>query len=340
MNTLTEALRLYQDGQYQEAARRLRIFVEFDRTNPQAWMYYGAALGQLGRWHEAAEAYRKVVNLHPDEVSSHCDLAAALIETGQLDQAETALSAALAVEPRHPIAMELQERLRRRIPAPPPPAPKTVSDTVSEETVSDTVSGGAARPAPSRLRLLLVVLALLLVITAVQVARLPGEKWRRLDRAATLLDEADEERRKLAGYPGEDFGAVQRIEARHDQAAEALRWVATHSPPLPETAILQARLIWSQDRDRLAAEDRLFRALGLLRELPAQRRRRSGYRADELAGQAYRMLSIIELASAAGPEADRRLFRARQYLNQARAADPGQDYGDLERALQAAGRRR
>ncbi|NUP98796.1 MAG: tetratricopeptide repeat protein, partial [Armatimonadetes bacterium] len=122
MSTFSEALRLYQEGRYDEAARRLRILLEFDRENAQAWMYYGAALGQLGRWSQAADAYRQVVDLEPEEASSYVDLATALVECGRLEQAGNALQAAIELEPRHPVALEMRERLGTTTAPPPSPA--------------------------------------------------------------------------------------------------------------------------------------------------------------------------------------------------------------------------
>lgn len=334
MNKLSEALRLYQDGRYDEASRRLRVIIEFDRENVQAWTYYAACLAQMGRWSQATDAYRQVVDLQPDEPSAYVDLGAALFEQGLLDQAADAVAAALALEPRHPIAL----RLRRKIGSATLPARK-----------GPPAPAAPAEPSPARRRwslpphrrlpVLLSVLAILLLIVGIGLLRKPGEKWRRLAEAEALLDEVTAERTRLAGYPGEDFQAVERIEARQDRAGLLLRSVAARNPGLPEVHLLGGRLAWSRDRDPWAAKNELLKALALYEPMPSSQKRPLDRTVAQRRAEAYRLMAAIEAGSASGPLAQESIRRARDYLERSKRLDPSAATGTVERAIDLAERR-
>ena len=151
MSTIGEALRFYQNGDWEEAARRLRIVVEFDRENVQAWMYYGAALGQLHRWPQASEAFRHVVDLRPEEASGYVDLGTAALEAGYLDRADDAIRAALQLEPKHPVALALRERLKAMEPEPAAAPPSEPAATAAPDA---TLPAPTRTASPRRLRAL------------------------------------------------------------------------------------------------------------------------------------------------------------------------------------------
>ncbi|MCC7491845.1 MAG: hypothetical protein IT204_05835 [Fimbriimonadaceae bacterium] len=332
MSTLADALRLYQDGKWEEASRLLRILVEFDRTNPQAWVYYGACLGQLGRWGPAVDAYRQATGLLPEEASAHCDLASALIEVGRLEQADDSVTTALLLEPQHPVALELRRRIEALRPAEHKPLPSPPG------TAAPRSAAATPRRVERRLQFLLILLALLLVISAVVVARKPGEKWRLLRQGASLMDQASRERLRLQRASTEDFAGRSQVEQLQDRAGAVIKAARRRGPELPEVYLLQARLTWERDQDGLGAKNDLQTALGLLQQLPAQRRRPLGYSAQQLRALVFQVLCDIELSAAYGANRTVALRRAEAHLHQARAADPGLDVALQQRALETARR--
>jgi len=58
----------------------------------------GASLGRIGRLKEAAQYFSKAVMLEPDSAENHDNLAAVLIETGQLLEAIRHLNKALEID--------------------------------------------------------------------------------------------------------------------------------------------------------------------------------------------------------------------------------------------------
>lgn len=327
MSTLSEALRLYQDGQYEEAAKRLRILTEFDPDNPQPWLYYGACLGQLGRWGQAADAYRRVVELLPEEVSAYCDLAEALLQAGRLEQAEDAVLMALSLAPDHPVALDLRHRLAVAAPKPPPGI---------ELPADPDTSAPPPRPArrrPTRLHVLLGILGLLLCVVAWRLTQLPTARWQPLRDAARLLDLAEAEREKLAGMPGEDLEQVSRMRDLLS-AAEVRLYPIRGIAASPDAGYLRGRLYWCRDRDRFAARNELQDALSRLAALPPRQRRPLGLTVAELQAASYRLLARIELSPGGT------LSRAADWAKQAKAAAPSRDDAALAAELEAARRAR
>ncbi len=331
MNTYAEALRLYQDGQYEEAAQRLRIIVEFDRQNHQALMYYGAALGQLGRWSQAVDAYRAVTNLLPEDPTAYCELATALIELGHWDQAEDAVTTALLLESSHPVALGLRERIRSHYPQRPD------TDEPQATPPPPTLAPAPVPPRFRRVHVLSAVLALLLLVVLVRALRNPGERWRRLAEAERLLDQIDKEHRRLAGAPGEDFDSMSRIRALRDGAEARVLAVARSAPNLPEVHLLRARLAWERDRDGFGAKNAALEALAQLRANPGERRRPSGRTPAQLQARAYRLMAEVDLAAANAGRGAEALQRARGWAERARQLDANAIDADFEAALQRAG---
>jgi len=331
MSSMSEALRLYQDGHYEEAAKRLRILTEFDSGNPQPWLYYGAALGQLGRWGQAADAYRYVVELLPEEVSGYCDLAEALLQAGRLEQAEDAVQMALSLAPDHPVALDL----RKRVAVAAPTLPKGLDPSPPAEPRPEPTSPPPPPPrGPNRLSILVAILILLLGVVVYRVARLPGERWRPIREASSLLDAADREREKLHGLPGEDLEQVGRMRELL-AAAEVRLYPIRGVGASPEAGYLRGRLFWCRDQDRFAARNELQEALSRLSSLPGRQRRPLGMTAAQLQAAIYRLLARIEIESIGGS-----LQRADDWATKAKAAAPSRDDAALAAELAEARRAR
>ena len=62
-----QAVERIGDGRLEEGARLLRSILDEDPAMTDVWSQYAAALGRLGRFQEAFEAYAHVIKLQPDE---------------------------------------------------------------------------------------------------------------------------------------------------------------------------------------------------------------------------------------------------------------------------------
>ncbi|MBI2298424.1 MAG: hypothetical protein HYU66_05630, partial [Armatimonadetes bacterium] len=329
-----------------EAVSLLEPLVAAEPDNAQAWMYLGAALGQLAQWPEAARALREVVRLQPEQASSYCDLAAALLEVGDRASAGHALDSALLLEPGHPVALRLKPR------AEPPPEPAPTADAQGPENpeqaarrelaarrqeADERFGLAPAQDEPPRRLLpwLTAVLGVLLLVVAVKLIRIPGESWRQLRQAAFLLDRVAQERARLANNPGEDFESFDKVTGWEDQAEQLMDPAATAHPEQPEVHWLQGRLAWYRERNDLVARNHLLEALARLATVPDTQRLASRLDTAVVRAGVYRDLAEITLA---GGRTAADYQRAADYLNKAHALVP-QPWDDaLQRRLSAAGR--
>lgn len=71
----------------------------------------GVALGELGRYAEAVEAFRAAIARHPNDATANSNLAMALLSLGQIDEARDWLGRALALQPTHPQALSVLGRM-------------------------------------------------------------------------------------------------------------------------------------------------------------------------------------------------------------------------------------
>jgi len=73
----------------------------------------GSALGQLGRWPEAADAFAAAAASAPAPAEYHLLAGLALCEAGLFDEARAALARGRALEPRHALVATLASRVAR-----------------------------------------------------------------------------------------------------------------------------------------------------------------------------------------------------------------------------------
>ncbi len=327
MRTLAEGLRLYQEERYDEAARRLQVVCEFEPDNVQAWMYYGAVLGKLDHWPHAVRAFERVVALQPDESSGFYNLAHARLNTGDAAGAEVAIAHALALEPNNPAVEALRDKIHRALR--PPAKPVEPTDQAAPPKPKPAPAPEPAAPR-SALPVLLIILAALLLVTAVLLYRNASAEVRGLRQAARLLDEALTEEARLAAQPGEDFGITSRARELRNEAGSLLLRRGTARP---ELQWLRGRLAWERDRNAPVAEALLAEALAALSRLPSDEQRLTGGNTAAQMAAAHRLLAEIAIASAEQPV---ELDAAAEHLAAARRLAPSPRDAALAESLAAA----
>ena len=91
--------RLARDGRAEEALRAYRRAVELTPEDAPSWHGVGAALVRLGRLPEAVEAYRNALARMPDSAVSHYNLGVAYGRTGDDARALSELQEAVRLDP-------------------------------------------------------------------------------------------------------------------------------------------------------------------------------------------------------------------------------------------------
>jgi len=96
---LTEAVRLHQAGQYQEAIAQYEIALKRDPKNPDILSRYGLALQSLKHYKEAQAAYDKAIAASPDTAIYYYYKGTLLDEQNQVSDASHMYEKALALDP-------------------------------------------------------------------------------------------------------------------------------------------------------------------------------------------------------------------------------------------------
>ena len=97
------ALEKHKAGEHDEAARLYRLCLAHDPLNPTTWTNYGALLRRLGLFGPAAAAHRRALEIAPRQVNARSNLANALLDLGEAEEA-AAIRRALVAE--HPDDMD------------------------------------------------------------------------------------------------------------------------------------------------------------------------------------------------------------------------------------------
>ena len=100
---MNEGVEAFSGGQQTIAVRALEEATALDPGNHQAWYILGQVHGAQGEWAAAADAFAEAVRYMDGDAMYHFRLGEALVESGQIDLAETHLER----------AVELNERLFR-----------------------------------------------------------------------------------------------------------------------------------------------------------------------------------------------------------------------------------
>jgi tetratricopeptide (TPR) repeat protein len=90
---LMDGEKLIARGQYAEAVERLKAATTLLKTNAQAWNYLGLAYHQNGQSDDAAEAYKKALELDQNLVEVHYNLGCLYLEQNHPDLAKGELTA-------------------------------------------------------------------------------------------------------------------------------------------------------------------------------------------------------------------------------------------------------
>jgi arylsulfatase A-like enzyme/Tfp pilus assembly protein PilF len=104
VDEVNRAITLHEQGESAQASAILRGLVARDPSNRLAWQYLGRTSLAEGDAAAARDACRRALELGPNPVDVHLDLARAERVLGNADAARTALEAALRADPRSYLA--------------------------------------------------------------------------------------------------------------------------------------------------------------------------------------------------------------------------------------------
>jgi tetratricopeptide (TPR) repeat protein len=95
----SEGMRLYREGKYNEAIEAFRQVVNLHLNSFMAWYYLGASLLVERRYSEAIEPLKIALDLQPDYVQAHLALGDAYLKNGETDEARASYLRALDLQP-------------------------------------------------------------------------------------------------------------------------------------------------------------------------------------------------------------------------------------------------
>jgi len=96
---LRSLLEHYEKGQYVFAHNLATTLTQTYPHHPFGWKVLGALLEQTGKLQESLNANQKVLEISPNDVEAHNNLANTLQELGRLEEAEAILKKAIAIQP-------------------------------------------------------------------------------------------------------------------------------------------------------------------------------------------------------------------------------------------------
>lgn len=89
---------LLEEGEPEKARRLCRRAIRQHGRDERLWIAYGDSLSEGGRFREALKAYERGAELAPGWALAQAKRAEALLEVGQVEEAERAVDAALALD--------------------------------------------------------------------------------------------------------------------------------------------------------------------------------------------------------------------------------------------------
>jgi len=99
LRTYRQAVERISEGRLEEGTRLLRNILDEDPAMTDVWSQYAAALGRLGRFHEAFDAYAHVIKLQPDEPNGPLGASSMLLALNRPEEARAHAELALASAP-------------------------------------------------------------------------------------------------------------------------------------------------------------------------------------------------------------------------------------------------
>ncbi|HYD58638.1 MAG TPA: tetratricopeptide repeat protein [Burkholderiales bacterium] len=100
-SALREAVSLHQSGRFEEAAERYRNVLEADPENPFALQLLGTLQAQQGRYDDAVELFDRAIARKPDYPDAHNNRGSALKALGRVGEALQSVERALALDPAY-----------------------------------------------------------------------------------------------------------------------------------------------------------------------------------------------------------------------------------------------
>jgi TonB family protein len=97
-------VRLYEQGDFDNAIKALRAGVKKYKDDAEAWRYLGLSLAGKENWKEARKAFEKAVAFNPSSATSHANLAHTLLFSKALKDARKEAERALSLDADSPEA--------------------------------------------------------------------------------------------------------------------------------------------------------------------------------------------------------------------------------------------
>lgn len=100
-SAMAEGVSLFRSGDYEGAVEAFRRAVELDPDNEQAYVSLGSAYLRINRAAEAARAFRRAIDLDPNDATAHLGLAQSHKLSGDPDSALAELQQTLELDPEN-----------------------------------------------------------------------------------------------------------------------------------------------------------------------------------------------------------------------------------------------
>lgn len=108
-----KAVQFYNDGYLMEALQTCKEICTADDRDPVVFCLMGVIYGQLNQYGKSAEFSRRAIDLNPEYLDAHCNLALAVRQLGDMEQAIKSLEFVLSRQPhdadvRHSLGFALE----------------------------------------------------------------------------------------------------------------------------------------------------------------------------------------------------------------------------------------
>lgn len=128
----------YQQGQFLEAEKQLRVLLGKNPSDIQALSLLGVVLDSQQKYEEAEKAYQKAIDLGPSSAALHNNLGNHYLSQGDTAKAQQAYQRTIMLEPRHPNAnLQLAQILTDRKEY--PEADRRIKQLASKEMANPSI---------------------------------------------------------------------------------------------------------------------------------------------------------------------------------------------------------
>jgi Flp pilus assembly protein TadD len=112
---LKAGIQAFQTGDIARAISELEEATRLDGSNAQAFMYLGAAYGNIGKYNLAVGAFKVAEQISPQDPKIHFNIAQAYEAAGNPGEAEYEYEKALAIDSSYQRARQALNALRARM---------------------------------------------------------------------------------------------------------------------------------------------------------------------------------------------------------------------------------